>query len=89
MRTYKLLIINDTDVNMISFIRSNNKENHELGKLVYAYEAIDITIDKEEKALAKKTSASKPVDFRLNVIEVKRVSECTKNWNHTSYALFI
>jgi hypothetical protein len=75
LKTFKLLIINDTDINMISFLRSNDLVKRDMSKFIYDFDSIQTYQEKEmSKKVAKKASAAVVKEFNLNVFEVNKVS---------------
>ena len=77
LNSYKLLIINDTSVNLISNLKYNKFEKYELNGFMYNYENIyvEMTTEKDRKFKSKKEARPKSTSFNIATIEVNKVCE--------------
>ena len=56
LKTFKLLIINDTEINLTSYLRNQTFEMHDMNRFVYSYETVEINASerKDEHRKSKK-----------------------------------
>ena len=77
LKSYKLLIINDTDTNLISYLRNQTNEKHDMNKFIYSFGNVEIEIadKREEQRKTKKREAPRvaPRVFNVNIIEANKV----------------
>jgi hypothetical protein len=77
LKNFKLLIVNDTEINLTSYLRNQTFETHDANRFCYSYEKIEIEMldRKDERRIKAKKKESRPASsiYNINVIEVNKV----------------